>query len=125
MSLVQPSLYDFRGIELVGVNCDPAFYKTFDASYGGFLKNSRSQMTAQLSSKVSLEIDDELVWSCPGSARARVLVALQRFVVQVLLARFAQHAGQLCLTNDRLIWRHVGILNFEVPVEDLTSFLSV
>jgi len=124
MSLVQPSLYDFRGIELVGVNCDPAFYKTFDASYGGFLKNSRSQMTAQLSSKVSLEIDDELVWSWPGSAWVRVPVALQPLVGQVLPARFAQHAGQLFLTNERLIWLQEGIFNFEVPLEDLTSFIA-
>jgi hypothetical protein len=124
MSLVQPSLYDFRGIELLGVNCYPAFYVTFDASYGTFLKNSRSQMTALLSSRVSLEIDEELVWSWPGSAWIRVPSPLQPLAGQVLPLQFAQHAGQLFLTTERLIWLQDGIFNFEVPLEDLTSFVS-
>ena len=53
LTLIQPSLYDFRGIELVGLSCFPSFYKSFDASYGNFLKSTRSQMTGQLGSKVS------------------------------------------------------------------------
>jgi hypothetical protein len=93
MSLVQPSLYDFRGIELVGLSCYPSFYKTFDASYGSFLKISRSQMTGQLSSKVSLEIGEELIWSWPGSAWVRMPAPLLQLVGQVLPAQFTQHAG--------------------------------
>ncbi len=124
MSLVQPSLHDFRGIELAGLSCYPSFYKNFDASYGSFLKNSRSQMTAQLSSKVSLEIDEELVWSWPGSAWMRMPAPLQPLMGQVLPMQYVQHSGQLFLTSERLLWLQEGMFNFEVPLEDLTSFVA-
>ncbi len=125
MTLVQPSLYNFRGIELVGVNCYPTFYKNFDASYGNYLRNVRSQLTGQLSSKVSLEIDEELVWAWSGSIWVRVTVpVVETFLGQTAGFSYDQHAGQLFLTNERLIWLQEGMFNFEVPLEDLTSFTA-
>lgn len=38
--------------------------------------------------------------------------------------QFAQNSGQLFLTNERLIWLQDGMFNFEVPLEDLTSFVA-
>lgn len=124
MTLLQPSGYDLRGLELVGMNCQSVFYKNFDVSYGNFLKNWRSQMTRELSSKISLEIDEEVVWSWPGSSWVRMPSPLQSMVGQVVPIQFTQHNGQLFLTNERLIWVQQGMFNFEVPLEDLTSFAA-
>ena len=124
MTLVQPSLYDFRGIELVGVNCYSNFYKNFDASYGNYIKNTRSQMTGQLSSRVSLEIDEELVWAWPGSIWIRMPEPIQQLVGQIIPVQYAQHNGQLFLTNERLLWLQEGMFSFDVQLEDLTSFTA-
>src|SRR5207245_1871462 len=121
MTLVKPSGYDLRGIELTGLKYQSAFYKNFDASYGAFLKNYRSQMTAKLSSTVSLEINEEIVWAWAGTSFVQIpsalgLVASQLGVSQVV------HAGHLFLTSERLIWLQDGMFNFEIPLEDLASF---
>jgi len=122
MTLVQPSGYDLRGIELTGLNYQSAFYKNFDASYGAFLKNYRSQMTSKLSSTVSLEINEETVWAWVGSSIVRLPSVLGSLASQVGVSQIAEHAGHLFLTSERLIWLQDGMFNFEIPLEDLASF---
>lgn len=122
MTLVQPSGYDLRGIELTGLNYQSAFYKNFDASYGAFLKNYRSQMTSKLSSTVSLEINEETVWAWVGSSIVRLPNVLGSLAGQVGVSQIAEHSGHLFLTSERLIWLQDGMFNFEIPLEDLASF---
>ena len=54
----------------------------------------------------------------------RTPAPLQTIVGQVLPVQFAQHNGQLFLTNERLIWLQDGMFNFEIPLEDLNSFTA-
>jgi len=121
MTLVQPSGYDLRGIELSGTRCQSAFYKNFDASYGAFLKDCRARMVAGLSSTVSLEINEELVWAWAGNSIVRVPTPLGPLASQVGVSQIAEHAGQLFLTSERLIWLQDGMFNYEIPLEDLSS----
>jgi hypothetical protein len=122
-TLAQPSGYDFRGIEIVGIRCQPLFFKNFDASYGDYLKKCRSDMAVKLGSVVSLEIGEELIWSWPGVSWIRVPAPIQPVLGQTSAYTTEQHSGQLFLTNERLIWVQDGIFNFEIPLEDLTSFV--
>ena len=122
MTLVQPSGYDLRGIELTGIRYQSDFYKNFDGQYGAFLKNYRSQMTAKLSSTVSLEISEETVWAWPGSSMVRLPSVLGSLASQAGISQIAEHAGHLFLTSERLIWLQDGMFNFEIPLEELASF---
>ena len=122
-TLVQPSAYDLRGIEMVGILCHPVFFKNFDASYGDFLSKSRRDMTMRLGSMVSLEMGEELTWSWPGISWVRVAAPIQPILGQITAFSYEQHNGQLFLTNERLIWLQDGMFNFEIPLEDLTSFV--
>jgi hypothetical protein len=124
LTLVQPSGYDLRGIEVVGIRCQPLFFKNFDASYGDFLKKWRSDMSRRLGAVVSLEIEEELIWSWPGLSWVRVPAPIQPVLGQTSVYTTEQHNGQLFLTNERLIWLQDGIFDFEIPLEDLTSFVS-
>jgi len=122
MTLVQSSGYDLRGIELTGLKYQSAFYKNFDASYGAFLKNYRSQITARLSSTVSLEINEEMVWAWAGTSFVQVPSALGPLAGQMGVSNVAEHSGHLFLTSERLIWLQDGMFNSEIPLEDLASF---
>lgn len=125
MTLVQPSGYDLRGIELAGLNYQSSFYKNFDTHYGTVLRNHRSRVTTQLSTTVSLEINEEVNWAWPGTRLVRVPSPLGPMASQLGVNEFMQHNGQLYLTSERLIWFQEGLFNFEVPLEDLTSFAPV
>src|SRR2546427_8777669 len=122
MTLVQPSGYDLRGIELTGIRYQSDLYKSFDGQYGAFLKNYRSQMTSKLSSTVSLEINEETVWAWPGNSMVRLPSVLGSLAGQMGVSQIAEHAGHLFLTSERLIWLQDGMFNFEIPLEDLASF---
>src|SRR2546427_10982334 len=102
MTLVQPSAYDLRGIELTGIRYQSDVYKNFDAQYGAFLKNYRSQMPTKLTSTVSLEINEETVWSWAGNSMVRLPRVLGSLASQVGGAQMAEHAGHLFLPSDRV-----------------------
>ena len=123
-TLAQPSGYDFRGIEIIGLRCQPLFFKNFDASYGEYLKKCRSDMSLRLGSIVPLDIGEELTWSWPGMSWTRVPAPIQPIIGQTSAYQYERHSGQLFLTSDRVLWLQEGIFNFEVPLEDLTSFVS-
>src|SRR5437879_13582867 len=99
MTLVQPSGYDLRGIELTGIRYQSDFYKNFDGQYGAFLKNYRSQMTAKLSSTVSLEINEETVWAWPGSSMVRLPSVLGYLASQAGVSQIAERACHLFTTR--------------------------
>ena len=123
-TLAQPSGYDLRGIEIVGIPCQPLFFKNFDASYGDILKKWRADMSRSLGVVVSLEIGEELIWSWPGMRWARVAALAQPILGQTSGYTTVQNNGQLFLTSERLVWIQDGIFNFEIPLEDLTSFVA-
>ena len=124
MTLVHPSAYDLRGIELTGVRYNFADYKNFDGLYGAFLRNYRSQMIGTFSSVVSLEINEEVVWDWPGNSIVRLPDIIASLASQLGQARIAENRGQLFLTSERLVWLQNGIFTFEVPLEDITSFAA-
>jgi hypothetical protein len=124
MILVQASAYDLRGIEVMGLKYQSTFYKNFDASYGAFLRNYRSQVTGTLSSVVSLEINEEVMWAWPGSTIVRLPNVLGSLASQLGQTQIAEHRGHLFLTSERLIWIQNGGFGYEIPLEDLTSLAA-
>ncbi|HZY47640.1 MAG TPA: hypothetical protein VFE96_07580 [Candidatus Bathyarchaeia archaeon] len=124
MTLIHPSAYDLRGIELTAIRFHVADYKRFDSSYGAFLKNYRSQVTSTLSSVVSLEINEEVVWAWPGTTIVRLPNIIGSLASQLGQVRIAEHRGQLFLTSERIVWLQNGVFAFEVPLEDITSFAA-
>ncbi len=124
LTLVQPSGYDLRGIELAGVRYQTATYKNFDASYGAVLKHYRTQMTNTFSNVVSLEINEEVVWAWAGGSIVRLPNVLGSLASQLGQPQIAEHQGYLYLTSERLVWLQNGVFQFEVPLEDITSFAA-
>src|SRR3989442_3941688 len=108
MTLVQPSGYDLRGIEFTGLKYQSAFYKNFDASYGAFLKNYRSQMTARLSSTVSLEINEDMVWAWAGTSFVQVRSAFGPLASQRGASQVSEHARDHSFTITGTIWFQTG-----------------